>query len=292
MFNVEDFAKQLPDDTDIGSIWALAVLTAWRESFAASVETVEAITVTDLAKWTMIEDDEIKEMLSQTLAECGVSTAIQGKEIHDLLSKIKSLADDRGLEILDLLTEARAGGMAISLFQKNATKQGIHEPLCVAMINRFTPDHVLAIRLKGDVNRNSSLSVRFDETGRVYVNSAGRGDKYSKDADIAVVVRKTKGAVVYLCSHKYARVAGGHQDNQLKDSAKYLRYALKNKGKPIPELTEFLNLEGTPYELVPSLVLDGEFFEARLDELREQFTKEPCEIHHTAGLIRKISPLT
>jgi hypothetical protein len=193
------------------------------------------------------------------------------KEISDLLLKLSNLADDRGLEILDLLAESRAASNTISLIQKNATKQGIHEPLCVALINNRTGTHIRAFRLKGSEHGDKSLSVRFDDSGRIYVNKPGRGDTFSKDADIAIRVSKPEFCKIYLCSHKFAREAGGHQDNQRKDSANYLRFALRSEGKPIPELASFVGLEIEQYEIIPALILDGEFFRGHIPELRDEF---------------------
>lgn len=304
MFDIEAFVAELDPTTKISSVWGLAALKGWRESFLEAESLIEKLTAFDLALWYLSNDERLNNLLLELMSQSGVSEkastkvieslrrfSLNDQETNELLGKMKNLADDRGLEILDLISEAQAGSNLVSLFQKNATKQGIHEPLCVALINVRTPQTVRGIRLKGDRSLNTSLSIRFDENGKVSINMPGKTDRYSKDADIAVIVSKADITTVYLCSHKFARVAGGHQDNQLKDSAKFLRFALRNAGKPIRELSDHLGLSGKKVEIVPTLLLDGEFFESRIDELRNDFAKETSKwiIDSTDGFIKTVS---
>ena len=303
-FNIDQFVSEIPPHTAIENIWQLATLEAWRQSFNETLNLTNEMSIYDVVGWMIANDASINQKLIEILSDDNISASQlsrmkkkiekifdPSKEICEILEKIKSLADDRGLQILDLITEARAGTSAISLFQKNATKQGIHEPLCVALINKLTPENVRALRLKGDDQSTKSLSIRFDDKGNVCVNQAGRGDRYSKDADIAVILTKNKETSVYLCSHKFARVAGGHQDNQLKDSSKYLRFALLSKVKDIEELSDFAKLTSSNYKIVPTLILDGEYFKHQIPQLQKEFEGELDRvlISDTQTFISKVS---
>ena len=303
-FDFEHFVSKLDATVSVEQAFQVAVLEAWRESFREATVLVDEVTHRDLCGWAITQDSAIRpelenELLSIGLTPAQVKTAfgrlekrfIPRKEISDLLLKLSNLADDRGLEMLDLLAESRAASKVVSLFQKNATKQGIHEPLCVALINNRTGTRVRAFRLKGGENEDGSLSIRFDDTGKIYINEPGKGDRFSKDADIAIRVDDAEGHTIYLCSHKFARVGGGHQDNQLKDSAKYLRYALLSRGKSIPELASFVGLGTEPYNIVPTLILDGDFFSRHIPRLKDEFPTASGEvlIAGTTEVIDKLS---
>lgn len=283
-FDFENFVSKLDATVSVEHAFQAAVLEAWRESFREASVLVDEVTYKDLCGWAITQASAIRTELEAALHSNGLTPAQvkaifkhleerlnPRKEISDLLLKLSNLADDRGLEILDLLAESRAASKVVSLFQKNATKQGIHEPLCVALINNRTGTNVHAFRLKGGEHGDISLSVRFDDSGKIHVNKPGRGDTFSKDADIAIRVNNPEGCKIYLCSHKFARVGGGHQDNQRKDSAKYLRFALRSMGRPIPELASFVGLRSEQYEIIPTLILDGEFFSGHIPELRDEF---------------------
>ena len=287
-FDVDDFASNLDPSMTVEEAFNVAVLEAWRDSFRKASLLVEQVTHEDLCGWAVTENSKIRIAIENALSATGLdadqvsailqrfkTTLAPSTEISDLLKKLSNLADDRGLEMLDLIAESRISISAVSLIKKNATKQGIHEPLCVAIINARTSDRVRAHRLKGGKAGEKSLSIRFDDTGRIFINSPGKGDRFSKDADIAVIVANEDGCKIYLCSHKFAREAGGHQDNQVKDSAKYLRSALKaleSTGGKIDELAALVGLEDSSYEVVPALILDGAFFAEQIPKLREEFS--------------------
>lgn len=303
-FDFEKFVSELDATVSVEHAFQSAVLEAWRESFREATVLVDEVTHRDLCGWAIAQDPVIRvefenALLSSGLTDSQVKVALKQfekkmtpkKDLSDLLLKLLNLADDRGLEMLDLLAESRAASKVVSLFQKNATKQGIHEPLCVALINNRTSAHVQAFRLKGGDHGDRSLSIRFDNSGKIYINKSGKGDTYSKDADIAIRVDDAKGHKIYLCSHKFARVGGGHQDNQLKDSAKFLRFALLSNSKSIPELSSFVGLGAARHEIVPALILDGDFFSGQIPRLRDEFKKVSGEflIADTTEVIAKLS---
>lgn len=283
-FDFENFVSGLDATMSVDQAFREAVLEAWRESFREATVLVDEVTHEDLCGWAIAQDSAIRSKLENALLSSGLTPSqvkaafrqfekllTPRKDLSDLLLKLSNLADDRGLDMLDLLAESRAASKVVSLIQKNATKQGIHEPLCVALINNRTSANVRAFRLKGGDHGDRSLSIRFDDSGKIFINESGKADRYSKDADIAIRVDSAKGHIIYLCSHKFARVGGGHQDNQLKDSAKFLRFALLSKGKSIPELASFVEIGTASYEIVPTLILDGEFFSGYIPRLRDEF---------------------
>lgn len=303
-FDFENFVSGLDAAVSVEQAFQAAVLEAWRESFREATVLVDEVTHENLCGWAIANDLAIRSSLETALLSSGllpdqVQKAFRHlekqlaprKDLSDLLLKLSNLAEDRGLDMLDLLAESRAASKVVSLFQKNATKQGIHEPLCVALINNRTGANVRAFRLKGGDHGDRSLSIRFDDSGKIFINESGKADRYSKDADIAIRVDSAQSHKIYLCSHKFARVGGGHQDNQLKDSSKFLRFALLSKGKSIPELASFVGLGTASYEIVPTLVLDGEFFSSHIPQLRDEFKGAKGEflIASTTEVISRLS---
>jgi len=282
--DAKDFIRRNPGAA-MADLWGDLLRDSWAEGLLEVQSALEDITIDDLALWTLAQGGPALEKLSQGLEKKGglggktelaptlgkVAGACVAKEPGSLLDKISSIASDRNLSLLDFLTEARASANLASLVQKNATKQGLYEPIAGAFIAERAMVPVLVL-----AHADTKLSLRFSPAGEVGVNQKA-ADPFSKDADLAIVVAGEK-VKVFLISHKYARVGGGHQMNQRGDAAKFLAYGTvaKREHSDIPSLRELASkalhrdIQTEAFEWEPGLVLDGEFFENAPDIIRAE----------------------
>ena len=212
-----------------------------------------------------------------------------------MLGRLQSIADDRGLDLLDLLAEAKVSGNLLSFLQKNATKGMKYENTVSAYIERHAPG-VRVLRL---ADSGSKLSIRFDATGVAWVNEPARKD-LSKDADLAAI-RKTgeHTAVLYLISHKFARIGGGHQDNQKADAHTFLTNAARCPASSVSPVSELcglaaraLNDPTLTIEWEPALVLDGDFFANAPGDLAATFNGLPTFVGNTDAFVALLKSYT
>lgn len=196
------------------------------------------------------------------LAALSAKVSTLSKAATELLKRVASLSTDRGLSFFQTLEEARNSELAASAVQKNPTKQGLPEPYAAEYIRQKAG--VVVLRL---ADSSSKLSLRFASDGSVGVNVAA-GETYSKDADLAILLEHEGEVEVILASHKFARVGGGHQDNQRSDATRYLVNALRatKKTPDIPSLRALIS-EALGWEVAenafrwsPALILDGLYF--------------------------------
>lgn len=272
--DAKDFINAHPNEP-MAALWAPLLRDKWQEGLFEVQELLESITITDVGIWGLLgggpELDAIAEGVTRKykLNPAIVSDDLRrilGKQLpsnrKDILEKIGSFSDDRGLDMLDFLSEVKASTNLASQVQKNATKKGLYEPAAAAFIelrSRFTV-FVLA-------HAETRLSIRFSDSGKVGINREAK-DPYSKDADLLAFLWSGEKCHAYLISHKYARVGGGHQKNQRSDATKFLAYANEalNNGEKIPELRELVekitgkSIAETNFSWEPALVLDGEYF--------------------------------
>jgi hypothetical protein len=259
----------------IRDLWSEILRDAWQDGLLNVQELLESIDLADLAWHAMYFDSKRFEAAFTVLDPDYESIGEQKlanfrKKIKktvsvakfDLIEKINSMAVDRGLSILDFLIEARASANLASQLQKNATKQGLYEPISAAYIWERTSSKPALLSHKA-----TKLQVRFRSDGKVLLNKKAESS-LTKSADILVVSKSVNSITAYLASHKYARVGGGHQMNQRSDAAKYLSYAgtASGNGNEIPGLLELCeSLSGTKispktFSWEPCLILDGDFF--------------------------------
>ena len=259
----------------IRELWPELLRDAWQDGLLDVQKLLEDIDLADLAShaiyfdskrfdtaFTILDPDfgSISEQRLATFRKQVKKTMSVAK--FDLIEKVNSIAVDRGLSILDFLIEARASANLASQLQKNATKQGLYEPISAAYIWEKTGSKPALLSHKA-----TKLQVRFRSDGKVLLDKKAESS-LTKSADILALSKVGNAITAYLASHKYARVGGGHQMNQRSDAAKYLSYAgtASGKGNEIPGLLELCeSLSGTTispktFSWEPCLILDGDFF--------------------------------
>lgn len=282
--DAEKFISTHPNEP-MAAIWSPLLRDKWQEGLFEVQELIESISITDVGIWGLLSGGEGVDSISAEITKKfrvgnEVSSAdiakilgrLLPKERLEILEKIASMSDDRGLEMLDFLSEVKASANLASQIQKNATKKGLYEPAAAAFIRLRSTNDVLVL-----AHAENKLSIRFSSTGQVGINKTA-SDSYSKDADLVAFSFNKTRCHAYLISHKYARVGGGHQMNQRADAAKFLAYAnealsndeklselrdliAKNQGLDIP-------LENFSWE--PALILDGEFFANSASKIRAE----------------------
>jgi hypothetical protein len=259
----------------IRDLWPELLRDAWQDGLLKVQELLEDIDLADLGSHAMFFDSKRFEaaftVLDPDYASISESKSAKfRKQIKktvsaskfELIEKINSIAADRGLSILDYLIEARASANLASQLQKNATKQGLYEPISAAYIWEKTGSKPALLS-----HKDTLLQVRFKSDGSLQASKKAESSS-TKSADILVVSETKDSVTAYLVSHKYARVGGGHQMNQRSDAAKYLSFAgtARNAGTEIPNLLELCdNLTRTKinplaFTWKPCLILDGDFF--------------------------------
>lgn len=272
--DAEQFIEGYPGEP-MSAIWSPLLRDKWQEGLFEVQELIDSISIIDIGIWALLaggaELDSIclgiskKFNLKPALVAEDVTRIIGmrlPKNRKEILEKIASMSDDRGLEMLDFLSEVKASTNLASQVQKNATKKGLYEPAAAAFIRSRSEFEVLVL-----AHAESKLSIRFSSTGEVGVKKKA-SDSFSKDADLAAFSIRGSKCHVYLISHKYARVGGGHQMNQRADAAKFLAYANEAllKGETLDELRELIaktterEISQQDFSWEPGLVLDGEFF--------------------------------
>lgn len=272
--DAEKFIASFPGQP-MSEIWSPLLRDKWQEGLFEVQELIESISIIDIGIWALLaggtELDSIcsgitkKYDLKPALVASDL-TRIVGKRLpndrKEILEKIASMSDDRGLEMLDFLSEVKASTNLASQVQKNATKKGLYEPAAAGFIRVRSNYEVLVL-----AHAENKLSIRFSSNGQAGINTKA-GDSFSKDADLVAFNFKNSKCHAFLISHKYARVGGGHQMNQRADAAKFLAYANEAllKEESLDEL-RVLIAEATGREISqqdfswePALVLDGEFF--------------------------------
>ncbi len=274
---IEDAKKIIEGNPDkpMSAIWSRLLKDSWQEGLFEVQNLIESVSVVDLSLWVLQSDvpelqvaaDLIsrrfqvsEEVQSQDLAKIFSKTV--NKEKKEILEKIFNIADDRGLDLLDFLSEVKSSTNLASQVQKNATKKGLYEPAAAAFIQVRSIFDVLVL-----AHAENKLSIRFSGMGKVGINRQA-ADPYSKDADIVAFSFKGSLCSAYLISHKYARVGGGHQMNQRADAAKFLAYANEAllRDEPLDPLRELIQtatgrtIAREDFSWQPALILDGEFF--------------------------------
>lgn len=284
-----DYAKmidRLPRSLGLNESWGTLLIDLWQSNQRDALEILAVVTESHYVAWSLSSSSVENDDLWCLLAECFGQDSTAGlaakkvmrknlsipASILEVLEKIQSIASDRGLNSLEILSEARVSSNLAAFLQKNATKTGPYEPLAVAFINARTGEEVAAFRL---ADAKTKLSIRFDSSGRAMINHRS-SPSLSKDADIAIVRVVGKAARIWLVTHKFARVAGGHQDNQLADASTYLDFAAKQTQR-IPELVGVLSphipelAHCDEISIVPAALLDGEYFQSRMPSLKAEF---------------------
>lgn len=273
-------------DVPISELMQQVVEEAWQSGLYEVMELLEKISPSEIALWALRSEDGV---LVELLDSYGKSTGVKidsvklgsmasrklGVPTRELLEKVSSFSEDRGLPFFDFLVEARASANLSSQIQKNATKQGLYEPIAAAYINVHSHAEVRVL-----AESESKFEVRFGPDGSRIVEglkfktkgkskSKKKDDTISKSADLLACVFENSKCTTYLLSHKYARVGGGHQMNQRTDAVKFLAYASisASDGSDFPELLAFVNeqfgktITAADFQWQPGLVLDGRFFD-------------------------------
>lgn len=296
--------RQQNQSATMKDLWRLLLRDAWGERLELALSDVDSLTMESVLFWAASNDPAFSAALSGLLAEAaqtdlGKATdprpALSGLSPRQsdagaqLLGKLQSIAEDRGLDLLDLLTEAKASRNLLSFIQKNATKSMKYEKTAAAYIELRRPK----VRVLQLADKDTKLSVRFDRDGVARVNTPANKEKYSKDADLAaILITSDDAATVFLISHKFARVGGGHQDNQWVDASQFLEYACQNPleaDAPCAQLQELarkaLDAPGVRVAWEPALILDGEFFAGAPNSMSGTFRGRPCFVGDTDAFV-------
>lgn len=277
----EEIVRKKPK-VQLDEILQEVVEAAWQDGLYEVVELLEEIGPNEIALWVINTQGGAVIDLSNSyqkatghalntkkLSEIAIRQLSAAK--RDLLEKVASFSEDRGLPFLDFLVEARASSNLASQIQKNATKQGLYEPIAAAYININSQSEVLVL-----AEADTKFEVRFKPDGTALVEDSGKSkrkkkasDSDSKSADLLACVFEDGKCTAYLLSHKFARVGGGHQMNQRTDAVKFLAFAslAADSGHDFEELRIFINshfgmsLDANSFSWQPGLVLDGKFFQ-------------------------------
>ena len=260
---------------EIRDLWPEMLKDAWQAGLLDVQQLLESVELVDLASYSLYFDqvqfEPSFQALSFNIADASEQARTNfrkqlkrsiGKSKFDLIDKLNSISVDRGLSLLDFLVEARASANLASQLQKNATKQGLYEPIAAAYIWHRTGAKPALL-----AHKETKLQIRFTHAGE-FSKSKKAENSLTKSADILVVAKTKKGYVAYLVSHKYARVGGGHQMNQRADAAKFLSFSGKASSArvEIPGLFELCQhlagdkISRSSFSWEPALILDGDFF--------------------------------
>ena len=261
--------------TPMSEIWSTLLQDQWQSGLLEVQALLEAVTIDDLALWHLSGGGgSLQDVVAgyfkrlalphefDGLVLSKVASSLMDNDKLEMLGKIANIAEDRGLNFLDFLVEAKASANLASQVQKNATKKGLYEPAAAAFIELRSKFEVMVL-----AHADTKISIRFSSSGQVGVNTKAV-DPYSKDADLAAIRVDGGKCHVYLISHKYARVGGGHQMNQRSDAAKYLAYANEalladaelDELRLITEKYLGASVSKESFSWEPALILDGDYF--------------------------------
>lgn len=192
-----------------------------------------------------------------------------------LLKRLWSIAQDRGLDPLELLVESVQSANLATLVATNPTKQNPYEPAAAAFLRArcVGQSQVCAVLRLAE----RGVGIRFRSDGSCFLGE--RQDRASKSVDLAILVVDPSGqrARWYLCAHKYARSNGGHQDNQREDALAFAEYA--NRGNDSNDVVRALDAlrvifapQASDVTWRVGLILDGAYFASSLRSLRAMST--------------------
>lgn len=288
--------EQVTDGAAMADLWEPMLVRAWQENNAAARTQLAALTIQQVATFAGGSRTPALELLVQwqqdrpdalAALRCVLAAGADGpstisRTARELLERLWSLAADRGLDPVSVLAEAVRSTNLASLVAKNPTKQGPYEPAAVAYLAAATragqPGSPVAAVVQ--LSR-AGVGIRFRANGDWFVSM--RQDRTSKSADIAVLVVSPDGlrGRWYLCAHKYARVAGGHQDNQREDAVTFAEYARLGHRHglmldPLERQLAQLAPDVLDIDWRPGLILDGAYFAGALPALRTR-GEDPLE---------------
>jgi hypothetical protein len=298
----------------MAELWSDLLRDSWQDRHSLASSYIEGIDLSTFLSWAVTADDDFASTIADVITAAHETPptdeehAARRREAAEkavrrlrppasdarvaLLSRLQSIADDRGLDLLDLLAEAKASNNLLSFIQSNATKGMKYEATAGAFIENRVP----GVRALCLASTDSKLSVRFDKTGKAWVNTKA-GKDLSKDADLAIVVPTGEHtATVYLASHKFARIGGGHQDNQKADAHTFLTNAIKCQpgASPLAELNKLAAAAlGDPHLTItwePALILDGDYFATAPADLATTFQGKPVLIGDTDSFVAALLP--
>lgn len=292
----QKWVKQQPSWATMRELWPVLLRNAWEERHSIAMSDIDSVGLQILLDWCAQNEPVFNDRLMRAVVSAHDSTCSDASSQQsfddavkaelrklspktsdprsELMARLASIADDRGLDLLDLLSEAKASSNLLSFLQKNATKGMKYERTAAAFIEARLGG-VRVFQLAEGKNR---LEIRFDDTGKAHVN-AKANTEHSKSADLAAVVQTScDAATVYLISHKFARIGGGHQDNQKADAGTFLTRAAKNRPDSDPPLTHLRDLAvkwthnaGLTAQWEPALILDGDYFAQSSGQLAATF---------------------
>lgn len=284
-------ADQVAQGAAMKQLWDPMLVRAWQENNDAARAQLAALTVAQVAQFVAtLELTSAEEVLATwqehypaelaslraALADTPGSPAAAPRGARDLLARLWSLAADRGLDPLSLLAEASTSTNLASMVAKNPTKQNPYEPAAVSFLaNATAGSRVAAVIQLSTVG----IGIRFRSNGDWFLSN--RQDRATKSADIAILVVSECGdrARWHLVAHKFARVAGGHQDNQREDALAFAEYARAGHRnglmlEPLEALRAQYAPVATDVDWRPGLILDGAYFARSLPVLRAQMDDE------------------
>lgn len=278
-------ASQVAQGATMSQLWDPMLVRAWNENNAAAQAQLAALTVPQVAQFVAAAEqvsvpeilagwEEASPMSAAALraalsAHTAETPEVAPRASRDLLARLWSLAADRGLDPLSLVAEASTSMNLASLVAKNPTKQNPYEPAATSYLAHATAGSRVAAVIQ---LANYGIGLRFKANGDWFLST--RQDRATKSADLAILVVSECGtrARWHLVAHKFARVAGGHQDNQREDALAFAEYARRGHDNglmldPLEDLLAEHAPRAVDVDWRAGLILDGAYFARSLPAL-------------------------
>jgi hypothetical protein len=149
---------------------------------------------------------------------------------------------------------------------KYPSKQGPYETAVAAYLRHALPlDRYPFVSQLG----RTDVTLRFTPDGAVRTNTK-RTPGTTKSVDFAIAHDDGETLTVFLTTHKFTRVAGGHQDNQWEDVVQLVaaatRCIISGNTELLLEALPKLGIvaEGRAIHFEPVALLDGDFFTGKV----------------------------
>lgn len=237
----------------LADLWDLLLASLWRERYKEVLSDIEAISASDAE--TILKNVEI-----------GRATRLS-KSQKDTIKRLIAASRDRGVEPIDVLTAAKTHLDPLSVIIRNPTKSNPYEiATTIHMRNLLNGEEYPVVAQTSEM----AVNLRFGANGEVKIGP-GRAKSFSKSADLIVLHQNELTITIYIFTLKFARVAGGHQDNQLNDVEEFIGNSERSlmQSECHKAIVDHLNtklgsrgiqLEGKEVLLIPGAILDGAFF--------------------------------
>lgn len=271
---VRQWLRSQDPQSKAADLWDRWTQELWKEGRKQFMAELGKLTPEMITAWAIDNEQVSDEAIAELCRELGCERSdledeLERREVsvsveqRRTLNKIANYAYDKALDVLQLIERAKTCEEVASALQKNPTKQNPYEPLAATFISERSGRKTVQL-----ASKEAHLQIRFQRDGSVAIDGkAGEAD--SKSADLLTLVEQPDGQVrAILSAHKFARVTGGHQDNQRRDAIDFLNCALEAKEQhpDIPKLRALAagllgrEVSAEQFSWEPALILDGKYF--------------------------------